>query len=69
MSHRPVLFVLAGVDGTGKSSVGGAVIRQAGAAWPHRINIWLAFGRGSREAGMTFRRSEFAGDSAALRKI
>lgn len=33
MSQRPVLFVLAGVNGAGKSSVGGALIRQAGAAW------------------------------------
>lgn len=33
MSHRPSLFVLAGVNGAGKSSVGGAVIRQAGATW------------------------------------
>lgn len=33
MSDRPSLFVLAGVNGAGKSSVGGAVIRQAGSAW------------------------------------
>jgi len=30
---RPVLFVLAGVDGAGKSSIGGHVLAQAGLAW------------------------------------
>jgi predicted ABC-type ATPase len=30
---RPVLFVLAGVNGAGKSSVGGFLLRQAGVAW------------------------------------
>jgi predicted ABC-type ATPase len=30
---RPVLFVLAGVNGAGKSSVGGHVLRRAGLTW------------------------------------
>ena len=30
---RPVLFVLAGVNGAGKSSVGGHLLEQAGLAW------------------------------------
>lgn len=30
---RPVVFVLAGVNGAGKSSVGGHLLRQAGLAW------------------------------------
>ena len=30
---RPVLFVLAGVNGAGKSSVGGQVLSQAGLSW------------------------------------
>ncbi|WP_211091325.1 AAA family ATPase [Pseudothauera rhizosphaerae] len=30
---RPVLYVLAGVNGAGKSSVGGHLLRQAGLAW------------------------------------
>ncbi len=33
MTDRPVLFVLAGVNGAGKSSVGGHLLRQAGMAW------------------------------------
>lgn len=30
---RPVLFVLAGVNGAGKSSIGGHLLQQAGLAW------------------------------------
>ena len=30
---RPVLFVLAGVNGAGKSSIGGQLLAQAGLAW------------------------------------
>ena len=30
---RPVLFVLAGVNGAGKSSIGGHLLTQAGLAW------------------------------------
>ncbi len=30
---RPVLFVLAGVNGAGKSSIGGYLLRQAGLSW------------------------------------
>lgn len=30
---RPVLYVLAGVNGAGKSSIGGEVLRQSGATW------------------------------------
>ena len=30
---RPVLFVLAGVNGAGKSSIGGHLLKQAGATW------------------------------------
>ena len=30
---RPVLYVLAGVNGAGKSSVGGHVLTQAGMTW------------------------------------
>lgn len=30
---RPVLFVLAGVNGAGKSSVGGHLLAQAGLSW------------------------------------
>lgn len=30
---RPVLCVLAGVNGAGKSSVGGQVLEQSGLAW------------------------------------
>ncbi|MEO8546357.1 MAG: AAA family ATPase [Burkholderiaceae bacterium] len=30
---RPVLFVLAGVNGAGKSSIGGHLLRQAGLTW------------------------------------
>lgn len=33
MTHRPVLYVLAGVNGAGKSSVGGHLLQQAGLAW------------------------------------
>lgn len=33
MSDRPVLYVLAGVNGTGKSSIGGHVLEQAGLTW------------------------------------
>lgn len=33
MKARPVLFVLAGVNGAGKSSVGGHLIERAGLAW------------------------------------
>jgi predicted ABC-type ATPase len=31
--RRPVLFVLAGVNGAGKSSVGGHILEQAGMTW------------------------------------
>ena len=30
---RPVLFVLAGVNGAGKSSIGGHLLQSAGQAW------------------------------------
>ena len=30
---RPVLYVLAGVNGAGKSSVGGYLLEQAGLTW------------------------------------
>ncbi|MGE7137014.1 hypothetical protein ACQKIE_05225 [Luteibacter sp. NPDC031894] len=33
MSRRPVLYVLAGVNGAGKSSIGGYRLQQAGLAW------------------------------------
>lgn len=33
MTARPVLYVLAGVNGAGKSSVGGHLLRQAGLSW------------------------------------
>ena len=33
MSPRPVLFVLAGVNGAGKSSIGGHLLERAGLAW------------------------------------
>lgn len=33
MSHRPVLFVLAGVNGAGKSSIGGHLLAQRGLSW------------------------------------
>lgn len=33
MTARPVLYVLAGVNGAGKSSVGGHLLEQAGLAW------------------------------------
>lgn len=33
MSPRPVLFVLAGVNGAGKSSIGGHLLQRAGLAW------------------------------------
>lgn len=33
MKPRPVLFVLAGVNGAGKSSVGGHLLQRAGLAW------------------------------------
>jgi predicted ABC-type ATPase len=33
LAKRPVLFVLAGVNGAGKSSVGGHLLTQAGRAW------------------------------------
>ncbi|MFT3778909.1 MAG: AAA family ATPase [Ottowia sp.] len=33
MSARPVLYVLAGVNGAGKSSVGGHLLTRAGLAW------------------------------------
>lgn len=33
MSQRPVLFVLAGVNGAGKSSIGGHLLQRAGLAW------------------------------------
>ena len=33
MTSRPVLYVLAGVNGAGKSSIGGQLLKQAGAMW------------------------------------
>ncbi|MGE4338501.1 MAG: hypothetical protein AB7E55_21340 [Pigmentiphaga sp.] len=33
MSERPVLYVLAGVNGAGKSSIGGYLLTQAGLPW------------------------------------
>ncbi len=33
MNRRPVLFVLAGVNGAGKSSIGGHLLQRAGLAW------------------------------------
>ncbi|CAM5188533.1 hypothetical protein CDEF62S_04703 [Castellaniella defragrans] len=33
MSQRPALYVLAGVNGAGKSSVGGSILTRAGLAW------------------------------------
>ncbi len=33
MSNRPVLYVLAGVNGAGKSSIGGHLLTQAGLTW------------------------------------
>jgi len=33
MSERPVLYVLAGVNGAGKSSIGGHLLTQAGLTW------------------------------------
>lgn len=33
MTYRPVLYVLAGVNGAGKSSVGGYLLRQQGLDW------------------------------------
>lgn len=33
MKARPVLFVLAGVNGAGKSSIGGHLLEQAGMSW------------------------------------
>jgi predicted ABC-type ATPase len=33
LSSRPVLFVLAGVNGAGKSSIGGHLLEQAGLTW------------------------------------
>ena len=33
MSTRPVLYVLAGVNGAGKSSIGGHLLTRAGLAW------------------------------------
>ncbi len=33
MSPRPVLYVLAGVNGAGKSSIGGHLLTRAGLAW------------------------------------
>jgi len=30
---RPVLYVLAGVNGAGKSSIGGHLLKQAGVTW------------------------------------
>ena len=33
MNKRPVLYVLAGVNGAGKSSVGGHLLSRAGLAW------------------------------------
>lgn len=33
MKARPVLYVLAGVNGAGKSSIGGHLLRQAGLTW------------------------------------
>lgn len=33
MAHRPFIIVLAGVNGAGKSSIGGALISEAGIDW------------------------------------
>ena len=33
MIPRPVIYVLAGVNGAGKSSIGGHLLKQAGATW------------------------------------
>ena len=33
MKPRPVIYVLAGVNGAGKSSVGGHLLTRAGLAW------------------------------------
>lgn len=43
MSVRPVLYVLAGVNGAGKSSIGGANLLRQGATWfnPDTFARWL----------------------------
>jgi len=54
---RPVLFVLAGVNGAGKSSVGGHLLRQAGLVWfnPDTFarELIAATGCGQTEANAT----------------
>jgi len=49
---RPVLFVLAGVNGAGKSSIGGHVLAQAGLAWfnPDRFAREWMNGTGCNQA-------------------
>jgi predicted ABC-type ATPase len=48
---RPVLFVLAGVNGAGKSSIGGFLLEQAGATWfnPDAFARELAARTGGRQ--------------------
>lgn len=49
---RPVLFVLAGVNGAGKSSIGGHLLREAGMAWfnPDSFARELMAATGCRQA-------------------
>ena len=49
---RPVLFVLAGVNGAGKSSIGGHLLEQAGLAWfnPDSFARELIAATGCRQA-------------------
>lgn len=49
---RPVLFVLAGVNGAGKSSIGGHLLEQAGLAWfnPDSFARELMAATGCRQA-------------------
>ncbi|WP_376694224.1 zeta toxin family protein [Wenzhouxiangella sp. EGI_FJ10409] len=43
--HRPVLYVLAGVNGAGKSSIGGRLLRQRGLAYFNPDEFARALGR------------------------
>lgn len=54
---RPVIYVLAGVNGAGKSSVGGYLLTQAGMSWfnpdTYARELAAAYGQSQQEANIT----------------
>ena len=58
MPTRPVLYVLAGVNGAGKSSIGGHLLTRAGLAWfnPDRFARELIAATGMDQTAANARR-------------